>query len=60
VVSLTEGLLSDTRSTVITSGSSKTVFKQETYIWGSSYYYKDGHEVDQVAYSIELGKYLKK
>jgi hypothetical protein len=60
VVSLTEGLLSDIRSTVITSGNTKIVFKQETYIWGSSYYYRDGYEVDQKTFSTELDKYLKK
>jgi hypothetical protein len=60
VQSLTEGAMSDIRATIITIGDAKTVFKQETYFWGSKYYYKDGLEIDEKSYTTQLAKYLKK
>lgn len=60
VVSVVDGVLSDIRSTIITSGNSKIEFKKETYFWGSNYYYKDKVEIDEKTYTTELAKYLTK
>jgi hypothetical protein len=60
VVSVIETILSDVRSTVITNGTEQVYFRQETYFWGNSYYYKDNREIDVKTYCIEIAKYLKK
>jgi hypothetical protein len=60
VVSVREGILSDIRSTVITKGTEQIFFRQETYIWGTIYYYKDNREIDARTYNTEIAKYLKK
>jgi hypothetical protein len=60
VVSVTEGVLSDIRTTLISSGEFKVTYKKENYIWGSTYYYRDGKEIDEKNYTTELANYLKK
>jgi hypothetical protein len=60
VVSVTEGILSDIRTTLITKGDFRVTYKKESYIWGSSYYYRNGVEMDEKTYTAELAKYLKK
>ncbi len=60
VVSVTEGMLSDIRMTIISNGNFRVNYKKENYIWGSTYYYKDGKEIDEKTYAAELAKYIKK
>lgn len=56
VVSVTEGIMSDIRLTIITNNNSKVMFKKETYFWGSTYYYKDNKEIDEKTYTSEIVK----
>ncbi len=60
VVSVTEGVMSDIQLTIITRDDSKTVFKKETYFWGSCYYYKDNKATDEKTYTAEMVKYSAK
>jgi hypothetical protein len=56
VVSITEGIMSDIRLTIITGNGLKVTFKKETYFWGGSYFYKDNKEIDEKMYTREILK----
>jgi hypothetical protein len=60
VIAITEGVLSDITTTVITDGALHIVYKEEKYFWGSTYYYKDNKETDEITYHSELKKYVHK
>jgi hypothetical protein len=60
VVSVTEGVFSDIRATIITNGDFKVVYKKESYFWGRNYYYENNKEIDEESYTRGLAKYSKK
>ncbi|MFI5149864.1 MAG: hypothetical protein ACHQRM_09045 [Bacteroidia bacterium] len=58
VVAITEGVLSDIRITSITDGALQLNYKEEKYVWGTTYYYKDNKEIDELTYHSDLKKYV--
>ena len=46
-------------TTTITFEGNMTVYRKETWFWGSVYYYKDDKETDEKTYAKEISVYVK-
>jgi hypothetical protein len=53
-VTVDDGLLKVTRTTVVTQGKKLDTYRKETYFWGSVYHYKNNIEIDEATYNAEI------
>ncbi|HEY0029690.1 MAG TPA: hypothetical protein VGC65_02940 [Bacteroidia bacterium] len=53
-VTVNEGIVKTTRSTVITQGKKLDTYRKETYFWGTVYCYKNNLEIDEATYNKDI------
>lgn len=53
-VTVDEGLMKTTRTTVVTQGKKMDTYRKESYFWGSVYCYKNDIEIDELTYNKEI------
>lgn len=56
-VTVDEGTMKKTRTTVVTKGKKMDTYKKETYFWGTVYYYKNAIEIEESIYNKEISFY---
>jgi len=57
-VTVDEGFLQTTRTTTVTINKSLITYKKETFFWGTVVCYKNGQEIDEATYNVEVAYYL--
>lgn len=53
-VTIDEGMIKTTRTTIVTQGKKLDTYRKETYFWGSVYCYKNDIEIDELVYNKEI------
>lgn len=57
-VTVDDGFVKTTRTTVVTLNKQITTYKKESYFWGGVTCYKNDIEIDELVYNIEVAYYL--
>jgi DNA segregation ATPase FtsK/SpoIIIE-like protein len=57
-VVIDEGIIQTTRTTTVTVNKELIVYKKETFFWGKVTCYKNGKEIDEATYNLEVAYYL--
>ncbi len=57
-VSVDDGFVKTTRTTVITLNKKLDTYKKVSYFWGKIYCYKNNIEIDEATYNVEIAYFL--
>jgi hypothetical protein len=56
-VTVDENLFKIVRTTVVTRGRKMDTYRKETYFWGTVTCYRNGEEIDETTYNVEIDYY---
>lgn len=57
-VTVDEGMMKTTRTTVVTQEKKMDTYRKETYFWGAVYCYKNDVQIDEIIYNVEIDYFL--